>query len=168
MSFDPGASGPERKNSRVRRKSAKKGKAWKNKAPEKPAAKPVEVAEPKVKRRPEWLVVREAGAERQAEALVGLDAARETAGYHGIEISVSMIALSRRGKPTVAHVRFTKGGRVFAHYHPAVGRLFYGRKGKIADEGRYETVEEATGRVIAYDAENGGGEFSPSSPRGGA
>jgi hypothetical protein len=65
-----------------------------------------------------------------------------------------MIALSRRGKPTVAHVKFVKDGRLFAHYQPAAGRLFFGQKGKIADEGRYETVEEATIRVIAYEDEN--------------
>src|SRR5690606_37199059 len=129
-------------------------KSRKNKAPEKPEAKPVEVAQPKIRRRPEWQVVREAGAERQADALAGLEAARETAAYHHVEISVAMISLSRRAKPTVAHVKFVKDGRVFAHYHPAVGRLYFGRKGKIADEGRYETVEESTTRVLAHDNEN--------------
>lgn len=129
-------------------------KSRKNKAPTKPGTKPAEVAHPKVKRRPEWQVVREAGAERQADALAGLEAALAAAADHHVEISVAMIALSRRAKPTVAHVKFLKDGRVFAHYRPAVGRLFFGRKGKIADEGRYETVEEATTRVVAYDSEN--------------
>ncbi len=50
-------------------------------------------------------------------------------------------------------MKFIKNGRVFAHYHPAVDRLFFGRKGKIADEGRFETVEDATTRVLAYDSE---------------
>ena len=129
-------------------------KSRKNKAFEKPEAKPVKVAQPKIKRRPEWQVAREVGAERQAEALAGLEAAREAAAYHHVEISVSMISLSRRAKPTVAHVRFLKDAQVIAHYYPAVGRLFFGRKGKLADEGRFETVEEATARAIAYESEN--------------
>lgn len=128
----------------------------KNKATKQPEAKPVEVEQPKIKRRPEWQVNREAGAERQADALTGLEAARADAASHHVEISVSMISLSRRAKPTVAHVKFLNDGRVFAHYHPAVGRLFFGRKGKIADEGRYDAVEEATVRVIAYIHENEG------------
>lgn len=156
MPSDGRRSTPDGGGSGYRNGAARKKvrKSRKNKAPEKPKAKPVEVVEPKVKRRPEWLVAREAGAERQADALAGLEAARGVAAGRGVEITVSMIALSRRGKPTVAHVRFLKGGQVFAHYHPAVGRLFFGRKGKIADEGRYRTVEEAAVRVIAYDAES--------------
>ena len=130
-------------------------KSRKNKAPKKPETKSIEPAPPRVKRRPEWQVIRQAGAERQADALAGLEAARAAAADYHLEISVAMIALSRRAKPTVAHVKFLKAGRVFAHYHPAIGRLFFGRKGKIADEGRHETVEEATTRVIAYNNEHG-------------
>jgi hypothetical protein len=156
MPSDARPSKPDRVSSRYRGKAAKK-KGWKsrrNKAPEKPEPKPVEAAEAKVRRRPEWQIAREAGAERQAGALAGLEVARATAADHHVEISVSMISLSRRGKPTVAHVRFLKDAQVVAHYHPAAGRLFFGRKAKIADEGRYETVEEATARVIAFEDAN--------------
>lgn len=152
MSSHSQPSKPRQNNSGPRDKAAKrKGRnSRKDMRPE----KPVEIAQPKIKRRPEWQVIREAGAERQADALAGLEAARAAAANHHVEISVSMISLSRRAKPTVSHVKFVKDGRVFAHYHPVVGRLFFGRKGKVADEGRFATVEEATTRVLAYDNAN--------------
>jgi hypothetical protein len=133
---------------------------------EKAAAQGDQIEKPKAKRRPEWQTVREAGAERQAAALTGLDAARVAAALRHVEISVSMVALSRRGKTTVAHVRFLKDAEVIAHYQPAVGRLFFGRKGKIGDKGRYATIEEATARVIAFDAENRVGEDRLPEPTG--
>jgi hypothetical protein len=146
-----GGSAPRGKAGKRARRSGWKARA--GRGPEKAKARGDEIEKPKARRRPEWQAVREAGAERQTAALAGLQAARAAAALRGIEISVSMISLSRRGKATVAHVRFLKDAEVIAHFHPAVGRLFFGRKGKIGDEGRYETVEEAAARVIAYDDE---------------
>lgn len=144
----PGAGFPRRGKA-----AKKKWQSRKLKSPEKAEVKVGEVSKREAKRRPEWHAAREAGAARQAEALAGLAAARAATSGRRIEILVSLFSPSRRSKPTLAHVQFVKDGQVFAHYYPAASRLFFGRKGKIADEGRYETLEEATLRVVAYDDE---------------